>query len=249
MTARASVTAFVVDDEPLARRRLRELIQGVPWLEHAGEAATCRAARAAIDEVQPDLVFLDVRLPDGSGIDVISRVSHRPAVVFTTAYDQFAMAAFELGAIDYLLKPFGRDRFTRAIERARPMLERQAGTAPVDRAAEMLTGGNLQRLYVRDGTRIVPVPVSTVERVEACDDFVIVYAGPRAFRMNVPLSDLQERLDARMFVRVHRSHLVNLDHVSAMVPYDGSRFEITLKSGARLVASRQKSRDLRVLGR
>ena len=92
-----SVTAFVVDDEPLARRRLRDLIQGVPWLEFAGEAASSRAAMTAIDEVQPDLVFLDVRLPDGSGIDVLSRIAHRPAVVFTTAYDQFAMAAFELG--------------------------------------------------------------------------------------------------------------------------------------------------------
>ena len=91
--------------------------------------------------------------------------------------------------------------------------------------------------------------MSAVERIEACDDFVIVHAGPRAFRMNVPLSELQERLDARTFVRVHRSHVVNLDHVTGMSPYDGSRFEITLRSGTRLVASRQKSRDLRALGR
>jgi len=244
-----SVTAFVVEDEPLARQRLRELINGADWLEFVGEAATGRAAVGAIDEAQPDLVFLDVRLPDGSGIDVLSRIAHRPAVIFTTAYDQYAVTAFELGAVDYLLKPFGRERFSRAVERARPHLEREAGSRAVDRAAEMLGKDAPRRLYVRDGSRIVPIAVSAVERVEACDDFVLVHSGRRAFRMNLPLSDLESRLDRRTFVRVHRSHLVNLDHIASMTPYDGSRLELTLRSGATLVASRQRSRTLRDLGR
>jgi two-component system LytT family response regulator len=154
-----------------------------------------------------------------------------------------------VGAVDYLLKPFGRERFSKALERARPQLERHAGTGSASRATEMLGKGVLRRLYVRDGSRIVPVPTSTVERVEACDDFVLIHSGGRAFRMNLPLSDLEERLDPRVFVRVHRSHLVNLDHVTSIVPYDGSRFEITLRTGATLVASRQKSRTLRALGR
>jgi two-component system LytT family response regulator len=244
-----SISAFIVEDEPLARRRLRELIAGVPWLELAGEAATGSGALAAIDELHPDLVFLDVRLPALTGIDLLARLSHRPAVIFTTAYDQFALTAFELGAVDYLLKPFGRERFTRAIERARPHLERQAGAVVRARAPEPQGAGVLRRLYVRDGSRIVPIPVSVVERVEACDDFVVVHAGSRAFRMNLPLASLEERLDPRVFVRVHRSHLVNLDHVASMAPCDGSRFQLTLRSGATLVASRQKSRVLRGLGR
>jgi len=249
MSSIATVTGFVVDDEPLARRRLRELIQDAPWLICVGEAATARAAIAAIDELQPDLVFLDVQLPGASGIDVLTQVKHVPAVIFTTAYDQFAVTAFELGAIDYLLKPFGRERFGRALERARPLLEKQVGAAATERAREVLGAGPLSRLFVRDGGRIVPVLVASVERLEACDDYVVVHAAGRAFRVNLPLSDLERRLDPRLFVRVHRSHVVNLDHVSSLAPYDGSRFQITLRSGTTITASRQRSRLLRDVGR
>lgn len=242
-----TITAFVVDDEPLARSRLRELIQEVAWLEQVGEAATARVAIAAIDELQPDLVFLDVRLPGLSGIDVIRRVKHASAIIFTTAYDQFAVTAFELGAFDYLLKPFGRERFGRALERARPLLETQVGADAATRAREVLTTGQLPRLFAREGGRIVPVPARSIERLEACDDYVIVHAGGRSFRINVTLSDLETRLDRRAFVRVHRSHIVNLDQVAALTPYDGSRFQITLRGGTTIVASRQRSRLLRDL--
>lgn len=249
MTATATVTGFIVDDEPLARRRLRELMKDVPWLHCVGEAATARAAVSAIDELQPDLVFLDVRLPGSSGIDVLRQVKHAPAAIFTTAYDQFAVTAFELGAIDYLLKPFGRERFGRAMERARPLLERQAGESPAERAREVLGEGPIGRLFARDGGRIVPIRVGSIERLEACDDYVIVHAGGRPFRVNLPLTDLERRLDPRVFVRVHRSHAVNLDHVTGIAPYDGSRLQITMRSGATLLASRQRSRALRHLGR
>ena len=249
MNENATVTGFVVDDEPLARRRLRELMKNVPWLHWLGEAGAAREAIAAIDEVQPDLVFLDVRLPGPSGIDVLARVRHVPAVIFTTAYDRFAVTAFELGAIDYLLKPFGRERFVRALDRARPLLEKQLGSGATERAREVLTQGPVARMFARDGDRIVPVRVSSIERLDACDDFVVVHAGGRTFRVNLPLSDLERRLDPRLFVRVHRSHVVNMDHVASLVPYDGARFRITLRSGATITASRQRSRDLRGLGR
>ena len=249
MTAKPSVTALIVEDEPFARRRLRELIREAPWLQCLGEATNGRAAIAAIDELQPDLVFLDVRLPGCSGIDVLSRVRHTPAVIFTTAHDQFAVTAFELGAVDYLLKPFGRERFGRALERARPLLERQVGAGGAERAREVLTQGPIPRLFVREAGRIVPIRVAAIERLQACDDYVIVHAGGRQFRVNLPLSDLERRLDPLVFVRVHRSHVVNLDHVASWTPYDGSRFQVTLRSGATIMASRQRSRMLRDLGR
>jgi two-component system LytT family response regulator len=249
MNTAPSITALIVEDEPLPRRRLRELIRDVPWLHCVGEAANGRGAVAAIDELQPDLVFLDIQLPGCSGIEVLSRVRHRPAVIFTTAHDQFAITAFELAALDYLLKPFGRERFARAIERARPLLERDAGTGGVERAREVLTDGPLPRLFVRDAGRIVPLRAASVEWLQACDDFVIVHAGGRQFRVNLTLADLERRLDPRVFVRVHRSHLVNLDHVMSWTPYDGSRLQITLRSGRTLMASRQRSRALRELGR
>jgi len=249
MSANASVTALIVEDEPFARRRLRELMREAPWLHCLGEATNGRAAIAAIDEMQPDLVFLDVQLPGCSGIDVLSRVRHTPAVIFTTAHDQFAVTAFELGAIDYLLKPFGRERFARALERARPLLERQSGAATTERAREVLTEGPIPRLFVREAGRILPIKVAAIEWLQACDDYVIVHAGGRQLRVNLPLSDLERRLDPLVFVRVHRSHVVNLDHVASWTPYDGSRFQITLRSGTTLMASRQRSRVLRDLGR
>jgi two-component system LytT family response regulator len=244
-----SVTALIVEDEPLARRRLRDLIRDVPWIECLSEAATGQTAIAAIDELQPDLVFLDIQLPGCSGIDVLSRVTHTPAVIFTTAHDRHAIAAFELGAVDYLLKPFGRDRFARALERAKPLLEKQLGTGATARARELLTSGPIPRLFVRDAGRIVPIRVASIERLEAADDYVLVHSAAGTFRIHVSLSDLEARLDPRVFVRVHRSHLVNLDHVASWVPYDGSRFQVTLRSGATLMASRQRSRVLRDLGR
>ena len=249
MSKTTQTTAMIVEDEPLARRRLRDLIRNVTWLECIGEAATGRAAIAAIDELQPDLLFLDVKLPDMTGLDVLSRLHHKPSVIFTTAYDQFAVTAFELSAVDYLLKPFGVERFTRAVERARPLLEQSSGAPAADRARDTLAPGAVPRLFVRDAGRIVPIKVSAIERLEACDDYVVVYAGTHRYRINVTLTELEQRLNPQTFLRVHRSHVVNLDHVASWTPYDGSRVQITLKSGATLMASRQRSRELRTLGR
>ncbi len=244
-----TVTALVVDDEPLARRKVRELLREVSWIHCLGEAADGLSAARAIDEHRPDLVFLDIRMPGLSGLEILKRVQHVPAVIFTTAYDRYAVTAFELAAVDYLLKPFSRDRFLQSVERARPALQRRAGVPAVERAEETLRGAPMRRLFVREGGRILPLRAPTVERLEACDDFVYVYAAGRKYRVNAPLSELEQRLDPGVFVRIHRSHIVNLDHVVAWSPYDGSRFEVRLRDGTVLTASRQRSRALRNLTR
>ena len=249
MTTGAPVTAFIVEDEPLATQRLRALVREVPWLELVGEASNGPAAIMSIDRLRPALVFLDVRLPRCSGLDVLARLTHRPAVIFTTAYDRFAVSAFEIGAIDYLLKPFGRERFERAVERARTTLQRGGDRQTLDRAKDILSGQPVRRLFLRDAGRIVPLSVSSIERIEAADDYVTVYAGTRQYLVRVPLADLEERLGSAAFLRVHRSHLVNLDHVVACTPRDDSRLEITLRSGATLTASRHRSQVLRALTR
>ena len=243
------IRALVVDDEPLARERLRELIAEMPWLDRVGEAATGAEAIAALDRLRPDLVFLDIQLPGMSGLEVLRGSRHVPAVVFTTAHDRFAVTAFELGALDYILKPFGRDRFGQAMRRARPVLEARLGTGSAERARDVLHDGPLLRLFVRDGGRILPLPLSAVERVQAADDIVLIHAGDRVFRLNVPLAELEKRLDPRTFVRIHRSHLVNLEHVASLEPLDDSRLEVSLRSGLKLMASRQRSRALRGIGR
>jgi two-component system LytT family response regulator len=240
---------LVADDEPLARRKIRELLRELAWVECLGEASDGAAAVRAIDEQHPDLLLLDISMPGLSGLDVLRRAQYTPAVIFTTAYDRYAVTAFELAALDYLLKPFSRERFLRALERARPALELRAGVPAAERADDAFAAAPLRRIFVRDRGGIIPLRTAAVERIEACDDFAYAYAGQRRYRINATLTDLERRLDPAVFVRIHRSHIVNLDHVLAWTPYDGSRFEVRLRDGTIVTASRQRSRVLRALAR
>lgn len=247
-----SIRALVVEDEPLARQQIRELASDVAWLSVVGEAEDGSSAVRAIDELRPDLVFLDIRIPELSGLEVLERAEHDPAVIFTTAFDQYAVAAFELGALDYLLKPFGRDRFLAAVERARRALsadppELESSTAVRARSALGSTVGPAERIFVRDRGRIVPIPVREIERLEAEDDYVAVYARGRRFLVYLPLGEFERRLYPERFLRIHRSHIVNLDYVTALEPFDGARLQVEMRDGTKLMASRTRSRELRHL--
>ncbi len=240
------VRALIVEDEPLARRTLRELVEEVDWLELVGEASDGRQAVGLIDEQTPDLVFLDVHMPELSGIEVLNRIEHQPAVVFTTAFDRYAVAAFELEAIDYLIKPFGRKRFRGTLERVQRRLARPDGLPPPrERARSALAEGPLQRVFARKGSRIVPVRIDAVTRIAACDDYSEVHCRGETYLLHLPLVDFERRLDPAKFLRVHRSHVVNLDHVEQLRPYDDRRLEIRLIDGSSVVASRSGSQKLR----
>jgi two-component system LytT family response regulator len=241
-----SVAVLVADDEPLARRALRELVAGVPWMRLLGEAADGEALRRGLDALRPQLAFLDVEMPGLDGIEALSRAGHKPAVVFTTAYDRYAVAAFELHAVDYLLKPFTRERFLAAADRAREAVARQDGAAAA-RAASAREPGPLRRLFVRDRGRILALALGEVDRLEAEDDYVAVHAGGRRFLVHLPLKEFERRLDAARFLRVHRRHVVNLDRVVALSPAEDSRLVVELRDGARVTASRDGSRRLRAL--
>jgi two-component system, LytTR family, response regulator len=247
------IRALLVEDEPLARRQLRELAAGVPWLSCVGEAEDGVAAVRAIDELRPDLVFLDIRMPELSGLDVLEHAEHEPAVIFTTAFDRYAVTAFELGALDYLLKPFGRDRFLAAVERARRVLgarpndDSDSSTLARARAALGSSTGPAERIFVRDRGRIVPIPVRDIDRLEAEDDYVAVHTRGRRFLVYLPLGEFERQLDPARFLRVHRSHVVNLDFVTALVPFDASRLQVEMRDGTKLMASRARSRELRHL--
>jgi two-component system, LytTR family, response regulator len=242
-----TVTALIVDDEPLARRKIRQLLAAVPWIECVGEVGDGLTAVSAIDEQQPDLVFLDIHMPRLSGLEILHRAKHAPAVIFTTAYDRYAVTAFELAAVDYLLKPFGRERLVTSLERVRTLLGRADSAQTAARSREAFGAGPTRRLFVREAGRVIPVRTTDVVRLEASDDFVVIHTTAQRYRMGVPLQQIAERLDPSQFVRVHRSHIVNMDHVASMSPYDGSRLEVRLKDGTLLVASRQCSRALREL--
>jgi len=237
----------IVEDEPLARATLRDLLRAADWLELIGEAPDGPAAVELINREKPDLVFLDVNLPEFNGLEVLKRLLHEPVVIFTTAYDEHAIAAFELAATDYLLKPFGRQRFAQALTRARDALERRADRAPLADTRAALAAPLLQRLLIRDGGRIVPVVLSDIVRLEADGDYVAVKTATRTHLVSLPLGKLEARLDPAKFLRVHRSHVVNLECVEALEVHGNAQFLVRMRDGHKILASRQASKRLREL--
>jgi two-component system LytT family response regulator len=240
----------VADDDPLARERIKDLNAETGSVELVGEAADGSAAVDLIDERRPDIVFLDIRMPVLDGIQVLRAIEHEPAVIFTTAHGDYAVRAFELAAIDYLLKPFGAERFRRAVERAASVRGRESSIRTLERiqAVTAAPRAALTRLFARERDAIVPIDVADVVRVEASGDYVLVYAKGKRHIMRASLQELEERLGDR-FLRVHRSHLVNLDHVVRFEPHDAVRLTVLLTDGSRVIASRARSQELRRLAR
>jgi two-component system LytT family response regulator len=240
--------ALIAEDEAPARESLREYLEQTPWIEIVAEAVDGRSALALADEHRPDLLFLDVRLPELSGLEVARQLRYPAEIVFTTAYDRFAVAAFEIGALDYLVKPFGRERLAAAAERVRLRLAHAAIPAG-DRVRSCLAPGPLVRLFARQGERILPISVEGIRRIQAQGDYAEVHAEEGTFLLRITVAELAARLDPVRFRQVHRAHIVNLDAVDQMRPYDDRRLAITLKDGAVVVASRAASEELRRLAR
>lgn len=243
------VRALIADDEPVARAGLRDMLAGVEWITLVGEAANGIAAVEAINTLRPELVFLDIQMPGILGTDVLARVQHKPFVVFTTAYAQHAATAFELGAVDYLLKPFGPERLRKTLERVRAALGAPASGPPaIDRLKEAFAAGPMTRLFVRAGGAVLPVAVEQVAWFESSGDYVVAHTGKQRYMLHLPLSRLEARLDATKFMRVHRTRIVNLDHVAAFRPYGKSQLVAELRDGSKLIVSRERAKDIRALG-
>lgn len=242
----ARVTVLVADDEPVARAGLRDMLAGTDWLSVVGEAASGPAAVDAIDALRPDLVFLDVQMPGLLGTDVLRRVVHQPRVVFTTAYAQHAVTAFELGALDYLLKPFGPERLAGALERVRRALGEPA-TSAFERLRDAMSQGPITRLFVRSAGSVIPIAVAGVAWFEARGDYVAAHAGGARHLLHLPLNRLESRLDPARFLRIHRTHIVNLDHVRAFRRLGRGRLVAELTDGTRLPVSRSRAQELRGL--
>jgi two-component system LytT family response regulator len=258
------IRSLIAEDESPARESLREYLAEIPGIEIVAEAVDGHSALALADEKRPDLLFLDVRLPELSGLEVARRIRHPAEIVFTTAYDRFAVAAFELGALDYLVKPFGRERLAAAVARVRARMRNGSEASPGERAASPAAGeraaawiaagerardslapGSLARLFARHGDRIVPIAVGGIRRIQAQGDYAEVHAAEGVYLIHVTLAELVARLDPARFRQVHRSHIVNLDAVAHMKAYDDRRLAITLHDGSVVVASRAASEELR----
>jgi two-component system LytT family response regulator len=244
MSKSARITALIADDEPVARAGLRHLLADVDWIECVGEAANGTAALEAIDRLRPELVFLDIQMPGLLGTEVVARLTHRPLIVFTTAHAEHAITAFELGALDYLLKPFGPDRFGAVLERLRAATGEPVAPT-LERLCEALGPGPISRLFVRSGRAILPVAVETITWFEALGDYVAVHAGGATHLVHVSLNRLEQRLDPQRFSRIHRTHIVNLDQVDSFRRKDGGGLVAQLRDGSVLAVSRAKAQELR----
>ena len=248
VTAEHRVTVLIADDEPVARAGLRGMLSAIDWVTCVGEAAHGPAALDAIDTLRPELVFLDIQMPGLLGTEVMRRATHEPYVIFTTAWAQHAAEAFELGALDYLLKPFGAERLALTLERVRGVLGEPAIAPALDRYREGLRGGTISRVFVRAGRSIIPVTVDTVSWFEADGDYVAVHVGRARHLVHVALTRLEARLDPVRFVRIHRTSIVNLDFVKAFKGLGKGRLVAELTDGTQLEVSRNKARELRALG-
>jgi two-component system LytT family response regulator len=229
--------AIIIDDEPLARRELRRLLAEFAWLEIAGEAGNVNEATAAIDSLSPDLLFLDIHMPGGSGFDLLDRLEHVPRVIFTTAYDHHAVQAFEVNALDYLLKPIEPERLATAVARAR--------TGLGEPADETKAGATLTQLFVRDGPRCWFVPLREVRLMASEGNYVRLYWEKAHPLLGRPLASLEERLDPKRFFRANRREIINLEFIESVELGTGGQLHVQLRGGPEVEISRRQARLFR----
>ena len=247
------IRVLIVDDERPAREGLRLRLEQSPGFEVVAEAASGHEAIAAVDRHAPDLMFLDVRMPDLNGFEVLRRIpaARRPRVIFVSAYDRHALRAFEAHALDYLLKPIAPRRFAATLERARTAHEQHIAARTLDALARNLGGGaggagelpageeRLERLTVRDGARFRVVPAASILWIESCGNYVSLHTAGQALLHRMTLTELERRLPPRRFARIHRGAIVNVAEVAEIRPMTHGDFEVVLQGGARLRMSRR----------
>lgn len=237
---------LLVDDEQPARALLREMLAAHPECTVAGEAANGFEAVRLATELAPDLLLLDIQMPKLDGFEVLELLGDRaPAVVFCTAHDEHALRAFDVHAVDYLLKPIDPERLATALGRVRERIAAGSAPPPVERLADEAHGGFLTRVLVREEGHVHVLPVERIDFVEARDDYVVFHSGKTTHRKQQTLAELERRLDPRRFVRIHRSFVLNLDRLSGLDLYAKDSWIARLADGTKLPVSRSGHDRLR----
>ncbi|HEY9232711.1 MAG TPA: LytTR family DNA-binding domain-containing protein [Blastocatellia bacterium] len=244
MTQTKKIRTLIVDDEPLARRRILRMLARHPDVEVIGECANGREAIAAIRDQQPALVFLDVQMPEVDGFAVLDAVGGRemPLIIFVTAYDQYAVRAFEVHALDYLLKPFDRRRFDIALQRAQSRLLSERSDVS-ERALALLEElraqqRHLDRMVIKAGGRAFFIKTEEIDWIEAEGKYVRLHVGRESYLVREAISQIEAQLDAKRFLRIHRSTIVNLDRVRELQPWFHNDYRVILRDGTELMLSR-----------
>jgi two-component system LytT family response regulator len=233
-----NLRAVIVDDEELARQLLREYAWEAGGVEIVAETANGFDAVKAIGELRPDLVFLDVQMPKLDGFEVMELIDPPPAVIFVTAYDQYAMRAFDAHAVDYLLKPFHLERFKKSLDRARSRLGQPQLAAAELAAAARPPGQRLERVVVRDGAKVHIIPVDKLDYVEAQDDYIALRSSGKNYLKQQTIASIEAQLDPRHFARLHRSYIVNLERIARIEPYTKDSRVAVLQDGTQIPVSR-----------
>jgi two-component system, LytTR family, response regulator len=240
------IKVILIDDEPLARSIIKEYLQPYKEIMILEECNDGFEGLKAIQEHQPDLIFLDIQMPKINGFEMLELVEKPPAVIFTTAYDEYAIRAFETSAVDYLLKPFSRERFNKAMQKWLPG-QPVATTSLPENTAPMPE--QTERIVVKTGSKIKIIPISEVYYLEAADDYVKVHTAEGGFLKNKTMAYFEKTLDIKHFVRSHRSYIINVQEVTRIEPYEKDNYIALLKSGAQVPVSRTGYTRLReVLG-
>jgi two-component system, LytTR family, response regulator len=239
------IRAIIVDDEPLAREGVRLHLEGSPDIEIVGEAGSGEDAVSLIEAMRPDLMFLDVQMPGVDGFGVLEAVGPAlmPVTVFTTAYDEFAVRAFDAHAVDYILKPYDADRFQKALERARGTVRSRRRSRIDDNLGALLDelrsrSQFIERLVVRSGGRIVMLRISEIDWIEAASNYVKLHAGGRDYLLRETMTALESKLNPNDFVRIHRSTIVRVDRIRELEPLFQGDYIVILEDGTRLTSSR-----------
>jgi two-component system LytT family response regulator len=235
---------LIVDDEPLVRDGVRHGLSRLKEIEIAGEYSSGKEAIAAILSQKPDLVLLDVQLQDCTGLEVVEKIGpqNMPPVVFVTAYDEYAVKAFELNAVDYLLKPFDDTRLQNSIERAIERISLQKHGQLIEKLQALLEARIVkwpERVVVRDGERFDLIPVASIEWIESANNYVQLHCGAKSYLLSESLTHLESRLDPVRFIRIHRGRIINVARVLGVRTMLSSTYEVELRSGTRLTTGRQ----------
>lgn len=256
------IRTIIVDDEPLGRSRIAALLEDEEDIDILAQCGDGAEAARVIEESGPDLLFLDVQIPEMTGFELLDSLdrSNPPVVIFVTAHDEFALRAFDVHALDYLLKPFDDDRFYRALDRAREHLRDHDAAALRRRLKDFLqetsepqdgpaSSGRrrLTRIVVKDGDRILFLKVDDIDWIEAADYYAKIHVGPASYMIRETLANLEQQLDPERFVRIHRSSIVNLDRIQEMQPWFHGAFVVLLNDGTELRLSRSRRDHLQSL--
>jgi len=228
----------IVDDEELARKLLREYLSAYDDIEIVAECANGFEAVKAVAEIKPDLMLLDIQMPRLDGFEVLELVGREVGFIFVTAYDKYALRAFEVHAVDYLLKPVSAERLREALARARERLSKPSIEPSELTAAARPAGAHLERIAIRDGANVNVIPVVKIDYIEAQDDYICFKADGKQFLKQQTLTDIEKALDPAQFVRIHRSYILNIDRLAKLELYAKDSHSAILRDGTRLAVSR-----------